>query len=74
MKITEMMTKTDSSMVASVGWASNKLYVEFKSGKVYSYEGVAFDVYARMLAAESKGRFFNSEIRDRYACSEVAAQ
>lgn len=43
-----------------------ELDVVFTSGRVYRYFAVPADVYQVFLAAESKGRFFNAEIRDCY--------
>jgi hypothetical protein len=45
---------------------SEELFVTFVGGKTYVYEGVPDDVHARLLAADSKGRFFNEAIKDRY--------
>ena len=47
--------------------ASATLFVQFTSGEWYSYLGVAPRVHAEFEAAESKGRFFQQHIRDRYA-------
>lgn len=45
---------------------SQRLLVTFKSGAVYCYTGVPPVVFAALLAAESQGRYFGQEIRDRY--------
>ena len=42
------------------------LFVTFVGGKTYAYEGVPGQVCRSFLAAESRGRFFNVHIRDRY--------
>lgn len=39
------------------------LTAEFISGRTYSYADVSPELWTEMLAAESKGRFFNSRIR-----------
>lgn len=58
----------DSSSLKSVGYdaSAQTLEVEFNHGAVYVYKGVPQDVFEELKAAESKGRFFNSNIRDRY--------
>jgi hypothetical protein len=43
-----------------------KLLVRFVSGERYVYVGVPGEVHRSFCAAESKGRFFQAEIRDRY--------
>ncbi|WP_129668775.1 KTSC domain-containing protein [Phytoactinopolyspora endophytica] len=62
-----------SSVVASVGYDadSRTLEVEFHSGEVYRYLDVPeFDV-ARLLRAESLGRFLNEWIKPRYEFAYV---
>jgi len=43
-----------------------KLLVRFQSGERYVYVGVPGEVHRSFVGAESKGRFFQAEIRDRY--------
>lgn len=43
-----------------------KLLVRFMSGEQYVYVGVPGEVHRSFLEADSKGRFFQAEIRDRY--------
>jgi lysyl-tRNA synthetase class 2 len=43
-----------------------KLLVRFQSGEQYVYVGVPGEVHRSFLEADSKGRFFQAEIRDRY--------
>ncbi len=42
------------------------LVITFVTGKVYAYQPVPADTYARMLQAFSKGQFFNRFIRDQF--------
>ncbi|WP_109694866.1 KTSC domain-containing protein [Chitinophaga deserti] len=42
------------------------LVITFVTGKVYAYQPVPPDLYARMLQAFSKGQFFNRFIRDQF--------
>jgi lysyl-tRNA synthetase class 2 len=46
--------------------ARAKLQVQFVSGERYVYVGVPGEVHRSFVAADSKGRFFQAEIRDRY--------
>ena len=52
----------------SVGYdaQSQTLEIEFQSGAVYEYLGVPREVHQELMSAESKGQYFNSEIRDDY--------
>ena len=52
---------------------SQELVVEFVTGRVYVYSDVPESAVLAMRAAFSKGRYFNTQIRDRYACREVSA-
>jgi hypothetical protein len=51
--------------------ANRELRVTFVTGRRYVYEDVPSDVADAFRAAFSKGTFFNSEIRDRYAYREI---
>ena len=43
------------------------LFVRFTSGEWYGYADVPSSEYAAFEAAESKGRYFQDNIRDRFA-------
>lgn len=48
-----------------------KLQVRFASGERYVYVGVPGEVHRSFVEAESKGRFFQSEIRGQYPYNRV---
>jgi hypothetical protein len=58
----------DSSAIAEVEYdtEASRLRVVFTSGAEYEYEDVPQDVYAGLLDADSVGRYFIDNIRDRY--------
>jgi hypothetical protein len=58
----------------SVGYEAKSriLEIEFDSGAVYQYLDVPLRAYEELRAAESKGRYFNSEIRDSYSYVQVS--
>ena len=62
-----------SSNLAAVGYDPNSetLEVEFKNGRVYEYYNVPSFVHERLMQANSMGQFFNAEIRDAFACSQI---
>jgi len=49
------------------------LEIEFRSGAIYRYRGVPTDVYDGLLAAPSKGRFFQSRIRGKFIFERARA-
>jgi KTSC domain len=51
--------------------AKRELRVTFVSGRRYVYADVPADVFDAFKTAESRGAFFNLEIRDRYEFREV---
>jgi len=57
-----------SSTLASVGYdaPSRTLEIEFRNGRVYQYFDVPQEVYEGLLSADSVGRYFIAQIRDRY--------
>ena len=58
----------ESRTMRSVGYElrSQILEIEFQSGAVYEYLDVPRKVHEELMSAESKGQYFNSEIRDDY--------
>lgn len=57
----------------SVGYEAKSriLELEFASGTVYQYLGVPARVHTSLMRAESKGRYFNDEIREIYPYVQV---
>ncbi|MCX6638854.1 MAG: KTSC domain-containing protein, partial [Acidobacteria bacterium] len=47
------------------------LELEFSGGAVYGYFGVPAQVYQELLRAESKGRYSNYHIRNRFAYAKI---
>lgn len=65
--------KVESSVIASVGYDKERrdLMVEFKSGEIYMYQGVPPIVYEKFLEAESKGSFFNSNVKSIFMSAKM---
>jgi hypothetical protein len=61
-----------SRSIRAVAFDRGRLTVVFRSGYVYVYVGVPVSVYERLLAAPSKGRFFNRFIRGRFPAGRAA--
>lgn len=47
--------------------AERTLFVQFTSGEWYAYSDVPDATYRAFAAAESKGRFFQEQVRDCFA-------
>jgi hypothetical protein len=54
--------------------ARRELLITFTTGRRYLYLGAPPEVVSKFTAAESKGRFFNLEIRDHYPYRELAPE
>ncbi|HEY3949407.1 KTSC domain-containing protein [Phenylobacterium sp.] len=67
--------QVDSTAIREIDYDPQraKLLVRFASGEHYVYVGVPGEVHRSFLDAESKGRFFQSEIRDRYPYNRLDA-
>lgn len=64
----------ESTLIRSVGYdpAGSVLEIEFvEDDRVYEYDDVPFSVYSELMAAESKGMYFNEFIRDLYSCIRI---
>lgn len=63
-----------SSSIGSVGYSAETemLEVTFRRGARYRYLGVPQTVYEGLLAASSKGRYFNESIREAFRFEVLA--
>ena len=64
-----------SAAISAIDYDSErgKLFVRFVSGEAYVYVGVPGEVGRSFADAESKGRFFQAQIRDRYPFNRLDA-
>jgi len=62
-----------SSVIVSLGYdeGAQVLEVEFVGGRVYRYAPVPRREFEDLMAAESKGLYFNLHVRDHYVFAEV---
>jgi len=58
----------ESTAIAAVGYSKHRhiLEIEFVNGAVYRYVDVPAAVYRDLMSAESKARFYDSNIRKHY--------
>lgn len=62
------LTPVTSSTIEAFGYdpALSELYVQFKSGAVYTYTNVESETYSSLCEAESFGKFLNANIKGHY--------
>lgn len=62
------MQMVDSSAMEAVGYdrAAGELLVQFVGGELYAYLDVDEYVFQELLLADSKGSYFNREIKPWY--------
>ena len=64
------MVRVSSAAIASVGYdaAIRRMKIRFTSGSVYDFCGVPEEIHRALMAARSKGTYYNENIKDRYPC------
>ncbi len=62
-----------SAAIKSITYNSDtrRLYLTFPKGRSYTYFDVSPDAYSELCDANSKGRHFNSVLRNRYAYARL---
>jgi lysyl-tRNA synthetase class 2 len=65
--------EVESAAISEIDYDAEraKLLVRFVSGERYVYVGVPGEVHRSFLDAESKGGFFQAEIRGQYPFNKV---
>ena len=63
--------KSTSLNAATYQDQSAFLELEFRNGAIYRYVGVPTQTYQELLRAESKGRYFNQHIRNRFTHAKI---
>jgi hypothetical protein len=63
----------DSKTLAWVGYSPEWKMLElgFRTGRIYEYYDVPRNVFQELLTSESKGAFFNLQIRNRFRYRRV---
>ena len=64
----------DSKMLSSLAYDAEKqiLHLRFRTGEVYRYFDFPGENYQEFLDAESRGKYFLSNIRDRFRYERLA--
>ena len=63
--------KVESSNITSIGFDASTLEVEFTNGSIYQYAGVPCEVHTALMAVESKGKFLNARIKNKYPFTKL---
>jgi hypothetical protein len=65
--------RVQSSALASIGYSKRLhiLEIEFANGAVYRYFEIAPSVYRELMAAESKARYYDTNIKGKYGSLRV---
>ena len=65
----------ESSALATVAYDHQRevLQVEFPDGDVYQYFGVPLQTYQNLLRADSKGTYFNRQVRNSFPYAILGA-
>ena len=65
--------RVTSTSIISVGYDpdTKTLELEFVNGNTYQYFDVSRSIYEALMAADSKGAFVNTRVKDHYRYSQV---
>ena len=65
--------EVESSSIKSVAYDKDegKLWLRFKSDALYEYQGVDQQVAKDLVGAESKGKFFHENIKNKFSYTKV---
>ena len=69
-----LLLAVESTSLVSISYATEQsvLELEFRDGSVYSYIEVPPECVHELIAADSKGAYFNRHIRNRFRCQRVS--
>ena len=64
------MRPVKSSAIIAVGYDhyTQRMKIKFKQGKIYDFCRVPQYIFQELLKANSKGTYYNENIRDKYQC------
>ncbi|WP_454765576.1 KTSC domain-containing protein [Cupriavidus campinensis] len=64
------MIRVNSSWIAAIGYdpGARRMCIRTDQGKTYDFCGVPQEIFDSFLASGSKGRYYDTYIRDRFQC------
>ncbi len=60
-----------SSMIREVGYEDATLEIDFHKGGTYQYSGVPQEEYDSLMSADSCGKYFLANIKDKYPTTKL---
>ncbi len=71
-----LLETVESDVIHAIGYDPEIQLLEiiFNDGRIYQYRGVPADVFQGLKQAESKGRYFQENIRDEFQYWQFDAQ
>lgn len=69
--MTITMNTVESSSIFKVGYRRRVMQVQFNSGRIYEFRKVPRAKFDEFMSANSKGEFFNREIKGAYLETEI---
>ncbi len=71
-----LLETVESDVIHAIGYDAEIQLLEiiFNDGRIYQYRGVPVDVFQGLKRAESKGRYFQENIRDEFQYWQFDAQ
>lgn len=66
-----MSVKVNSSLIKSVDYVGTDMTVTLNSNKSYKFASVPKATYDKFLSAPSKGKFFNSDIKNKFTVTAL---
>lgn len=66
-----VFTEFDSSFIEGIAWEDHVLFVRTNGGTVYMYSDVPKSIFEAFMDAESKGQFYNAEVKNQYDSDKV---
>lgn len=69
----EMTPVKDSVAIKAIGYdpESQTLRIQFHSGSTHQFNGVPEHVHKNFVIADSKGRFFQKQVREKFEQQKV---
>ncbi len=68
-----LFENVESSTINSIAYEGTELFVKFTSGSTYKYKDVPKELFESLKTAESKGRFFATNIKNNFEYERMPA-
>jgi hypothetical protein len=68
------MISVQSSNMDKIGYdeVKQELFIRFKNGSTYKYNGVPASIWEELQSSESKGKYLNANVKGEYRFEKVA--